>query len=56
MGSRLIIEGNAVYEIDEDCLMLQKEKMEQERMVLGEKRGEGEKDRKSIENIRDMEQ
>lgn len=55
MGSRLIIEGNAVYEIDEDCLRLQKEKMEQERRVFGEEREGGAKNRKNIENVQDME-
>lgn len=54
MGTRLIIEGNAVYEIDEDCQAFAK-KQGKERIVSSgcgcTKKKQSEKEEKKRENL-----
>lgn len=49
MATRLIIDGNAVYEIDEDCLKNRQKKENGRRMVRGQEASGGERKRKNTE-------
>lgn len=40
MASRLIIDGNAVYEIDEECMMKKKKQEEERRRQIEQRRNQ----------------
>ncbi len=46
MATRLVIDGNAVYEIDEDCLKSRRRKEAEQRLLKSQETGKQKKERK----------